>query len=112
MDCLFCKLRDELAGKAVYEDAQCFVLQDLHPQAPVHLLVIPRKHLAGPDAGGVEDEALLGHLMGVAAQLARDRGIAQDGYRLVVNSNQHGGQTVFHLHLHLLGGRQMTWPPG
>jgi histidine triad (HIT) family protein len=112
MDCLFCKLRDELAGKAVYEDALCFVLQDLHPQAPVHLLVIPRKHLVSPDDAGPEDELLLGHLMRVAAQLARDRGIAADGYRLVVNSNQHGGQTVFHLHVHLLGGRQMTWPPG
>jgi histidine triad (HIT) family protein len=115
MDCLFCKLRDQPVGKAIYEDSQCFVLQDLQPQAPVHLLVLPKKHLASLDeagASGSDDKALLGHLMQVAARLARDRGIADDGYRVVVNANAHGGQTVFHLHLHLLGGRQMTWPPG
>ncbi len=112
MDCLFCKLRDQSAGKAVYEDAQCFVLQDLNPQAPVHLLILPKKHLATPDEAKAEDELLLGHLMQVGARLARERGIADDGYRLVVNCNAQGGQTVFHLHIHLLGGRQMTWPPG
>jgi histidine triad (HIT) family protein len=112
MDCLFCKLRDQSAGKALYEDDKCFVLQDLHPQAPVHLLILPKKHLASPDAAGEEDDMLLGHLMQVAAKLARERGIADDGYRLVVNCNAKGGQTVFHLHMHLLGGRQMTWPPG
>jgi histidine triad (HIT) family protein len=112
MDCLFCKLRDQSAGKAVYEDAQCFVLQDLHPQAPVHLLVIPKKHLSSPDDVGPDDEALLGHLMHVGSRLARERGIAAEGYRLVVNCNAHGGQTIFHLHVHLLGGRQMAWPPG
>jgi histidine triad (HIT) family protein len=112
MDCLFCKLRDQSAGKAVYEDPQCFVLQDLHPQAPVHLLMIPRKHLSSPDEVGPDDEALLGHLMQVGSRLARERGIAADGYRLVVNCNAQGGQTIFHLHVHLLGGRQMAWPPG
>jgi histidine triad (HIT) family protein len=120
MDCLFCKLRDQTAGqqagpqagKAVYEDEQCFVLQDLHPQAPLHLLVLPKKHLAGLGEVGADDEPLLGHLLRVAAQLARERGVADDGYRVVVNHNAHGGQTVFHLHVHLLGGRQMAWPPG
>jgi len=112
MDCLFCKLRDSAAGKAVFEDEQCFVLQDLHPQAPLHLLILPKRHLAGPDDASPEDEPLMGHLVRVAAHLARERGVAKDGYRLVMNCNTHGGQTVFHMHLHLLAGRQMEWPPG
>jgi histidine triad (HIT) family protein len=112
MDCLFCTLRDQTAGKAVFEDDRCFVLEDLHPQAPVHLLVLPKKHLEGPNGLSAEDESLVGHLIRVAAKLAADRGIAHDGYRVVLNCNALGGQTVFHLHLHLLGGRQMTWPPG
>jgi len=112
VDCLFCKLRDQTAGKAVFEDEQCFVLEDLHPQSPVHLLVLPKQHLAGPGVAGPEDEQMLGHLIRVAAKLAGARGIAEDGYRLVMNCNRLGGQTVFHLHLHLLGGRQMEWPPG
>jgi histidine triad (HIT) family protein len=116
MDCLFCKLRDQTVGqkdgRPVFEDAQCFVLQDIHPEAPLHLLVLPKRHLAGLGDASADDEQLLGHLLRVAAQLARERGVAEDGYRVVVNHNAHGGQTVFHLHLHLLGGRQMTWPPG
>ena len=120
MGCLFCKLRDQNAGKHVFEDDRAFVLQDLHPQAPTHLLVLPKKHIPGPAAivpgsaagSGSEDEAIVGHLVAVAAELARVRGIEQSGYRLVLNCNQHGGQTVFHLHIHLLGGRQMQWPPG
>ena len=112
MDCLFCTLRDQNAGKHVFEDDQCFVLQDLHPQAPTHVLILPKKHIASPAAIGVEDEALIGHLLRVAGEIALARGIEQSGYRLVLNCNQHGGQTVFHLHVHLLGGRQMTWPPG
>lgn len=112
MDCLFCKLRDLNAGAHPYEDERCFALEDLHPQAPTHLLVIPKKHLTGPHGIATEDEPLLGHLVAVAADLARARGLEALGYRLVMNCNEHGGQTVFHLHLHLLGGRQLTWPPG
>lgn len=112
MECLFCRLRDQQAGQHVFEDDRCFVLKDLNPQAPTHLLVLPKQHLVGPNAVDDAAERDIGHLVHVAARLARQLGIADSGYRLVVNCNGDAGQTVFHLHVHLLGGRQLQWPPG
>ena len=113
MDCLFCKIRDgKLPAKIVFEDDQCLAIQDLRPQAPTHLLLITRKHLATTLDVAAEDEALVGHLHRVAAHLARERGIADIGFRTVLNCNPGAGQSVYHLHLHLLGGRAMRWPPG
>jgi histidine triad (HIT) family protein len=99
------------AGK-VHEDDLCVAFNDLSPQAPTHILVIPREHLDSLDGAGQKHRELLGHLLLTAAGIARERGFAEDGYRLVLNSISAGGQTVFHLHLHLLGGRQFVFPPG
>lgn len=111
--CLFCRIIDRRApAKFVYEDDQVAAIEDLHPQAPVHLLVIPRKHLASLQDVSAEDEPLLGRLLTVAAQLARERGLDSKGYRTVVNTGSSAGQSVFHLHVHLLGGRAFHWPPG
>jgi len=112
MSCLFCKIIDgSIPSTAVYQDEQCYAFADLHPQAPVHVLVVPREHIASL-ADSVElDRALLGHLLWAAAEIARAKGLGK-GYRAVVNTGEDGGQTVEHLHLHLLGGRAMTWPPG
>jgi histidine triad (HIT) family protein len=96
----------------VYDDEVCVAFHDLEPQSPTHILVIPRKHVDSLDQAGSEHKQMLGHLMLTAAEIARDRGFAEDGYRVVVNTNSAGGQTVFHLHLHLLAGRQMVFPPG
>ncbi len=113
MDCLFCKIRDaEIPATIVHEDADCLAFEDHNAKAPTHILVIPRKHIANTLEIAEEDEALVGHLHRVAADLARERGIAEDGFRTVMNSGPESGQTVFHIHLHLLGGRPMTWPPG
>jgi histidine triad (HIT) family protein len=113
MSCVFCRI---IAGQApatiVYEDEQAVAFRDIMPQAPVHILIVPREHIPGPlDVSG-DNEALVGHLVAVAAKVARQEGLAADGYRLVLNQGRYGGQSVFHLHLHLLGGRRMTWPPG
>ena len=111
-DCLFCRiLRGETRSRKVYEDDSCYAFEDINPQAPTHILVVPRKHIAGLKEATSEDEALIGHLQLVAAQIARQRGI-EDGYRTVVNVGPKSGQSVFHLHLHLLGGRVLRWPPG
>lgn len=96
----------------VYEDDQALAFRDLNPQAPVHVLVIPKRPIIGMSSASPEDEAVLGHLMIVAAEVARREGIAGSGYRLVVNDGTHGGQSVFHLHVHVLGGRMLGWPPG
>lgn len=110
-DCLFCRIvRREIPATIVAEDAQCVAFRDINPQAPTHLLVIPREHV--PSLNEATDAAMLGKLQLFAAQLARTEGISQRGYRTVVNTNADAGQTVFHLHLHLLGGRRMEWPPG
>jgi histidine triad (HIT) family protein len=110
-DCLFCKIaRREIPAKLVYESDDCIALRDIDPKAPVHILVIPREHIPSLDAA--TDASLLGRLALVAAQFARQEGIAESGYRTVFNTNRDAGQTVFHLHLHLLGGRSMAWPPG
>jgi len=110
-DCIFCKVAaGEIPAQIVRRGDGMVAFRDITPQAPTHLLVIPIQHVASLDAVG--DEGLLGRLLGFARDTARDVGIAERGYRVVVNTNRDGGQTVFHLHLHLLGGRAMTWPPG
>lgn len=111
--CLFCRIvRREIPAKVVYEDEHVLAFDDINPQAPVHTLVIPKLHLSSIAETTPEDAPLLGHLIRVGSQIARDKGVAETGYRLVANTGRHGGQTVFHLHLHLLGGRPMQWPPG
>ena len=113
MPCLFCRIaRGEIPSKKVYEDDDIVAFEDINPQAPVHLLVIPRQHVATLNDLAPEHDALVGRLHRVAAGLARERHIASDGYRVLMNCNAGAGQTVFHVHLHLLGGRPMTWPPG
>jgi diadenosine tetraphosphate (Ap4A) HIT family hydrolase len=112
-DCIFCRIIQRQAqGKIVYEDVMAVAIEDLHPQAPVHLLVIPRKHLPSLKEATPEDEPLLGHLFTVASQLVRERGLEAKGYRTVINNGAGAGQSVFHLHLHVLGGRVFHWPPG
>ena len=112
-DCIFCKIADgQIPSTRVYEDEVCVAFNDLSPQAPTHILIIPRRHLDSLDRTGAADRETLGHLMFAAAGIARERGFAADGYRVVINTNSDGGQTVFHLHLHLLGGRQFVFPPG
>jgi histidine triad (HIT) family protein len=112
-DCIFCKIANgEIPSTRVYEDDVCVAFEDLHPQAPTHILVIPREHVASMDGADETHKTLLGHLLLAAAKIARSRGFAEDGYRTVINTNGDGGQTVFHLHVHLLGGRQFVFPPG
>jgi histidine triad (HIT) family protein len=112
MSCLFCKIVDgSIPSTAVYQDEQCYAFADIHPHAPVHVLITPRKHIASLADSTEGDRALLGHLLWTAARIARDKGLA-NGYRVVVNAGEDGGQSVDHLHLHLLGGRPMNWPPG
>jgi len=111
-ECIFCKiLKREMPARIVYEDESCIAFRDINPQAPVHLLVIPRKHFASALEADEADESVMGHLHRVAAQLARQNQITE-GYRLVVNTGAGAGQSVFHLHLHVLGGRSFRWPPG
>lgn len=111
--CLFCRIIDRRApAKIVYEDDRVVAIEDVNPQAPVHLLVIPRQHLPSLKEAAAEDESLLGHLFMLAAQLARERGLDSKGYRTVVNTGSFAGQSVFHLHVHVLGGRVFRWPPG
>lgn len=113
MDCLFCKIADkQIQAKVVYEDDRAVAFEDIDPQAPVHILVVPRKHISTTLDLGEEDKELVGHLFTVAAKIAREKGIADSGFRLVMNTNADAGQAVFHVHLHILGGRKMTWPPG
>ncbi len=109
MGCVFCQIvAGDLPGDIVYRDDEILAFRDVNPQAPVHLLVIPRKHIASLAQVGEEDVPLMGSLVGVANKLARQEGIAKSGYRLVINCGQQGGQLVPHLHLHLLGGRQLS----
>jgi histidine triad (HIT) family protein len=112
-DCLFCKLRDGIIPATItYQDDQVLAFADLKPQAPLHELVIPRKHLATLGEVTAEDAALLGRMMLVGAQRARDKGFGDKGFRVVMNSGRDAGQTVFHIHLHVLAGRPLSWPPG
>ena len=111
--CLFCRIvAREIPSKIVFEDASCIAFEDIHPQAPHHVLVIPRAHFGTLDDVPASEEPLLGHLVAVATRIARERGIASTGYRLVANCQEAAGQSVFHVHLHLLGGRGFGWLPG
>jgi len=127
MSCLFCKIIEgQIPSAAVYQDDLTYAFADINPKAPVHVLVVPREHIGSLDEAGLDDtnvadtnvagtsaprHALLGHLLSVAAKIARQKGLT-NGYRVVVNTGPDGGQTVDHLHLHLMGGRGLTWPPG
>lgn len=112
-DCIFCKIRDgHVPARVVHRDELCFVLEDINPQAPTHLLVIPTEHIPTVNDLTVDHRERVGHLYLTAAKMARQRGIADNGYRLVMNTHRDAGQTVFHIHLHVLGGRPMEWPPG
>ena len=112
-DCIFCRIAaHELPATLLYEDKDTLAFEDLHPQAPTHVLVIPRKHIARPFDIAPQDDAVVGKLFRVAARIAAERSVAEAGYRLVMNNGAQAGQTVFHIHLHLLGGRAMGWPPG
>lgn len=112
-NCLFCRIVGRKApAKIVYEDESVMAFEDLHPQSPVHLLVVPYAHIMSLNQATPEDELLLGHLFTVAARLARERGIDGHGYRTVINNGSWAGQSVFHLHVHLMGGRVFRWPPG
>lgn len=111
-DCLFCKIsRKEIPAKIVYEDDEVFAFEDIHPQAPHHTLICPKKHIETLTDAKAEDAAMLGRLQLLAAKLAAERKLTA-GYRTVVNNGREAGQTVFHLHVHLLGGRAFRWPPG
>jgi histidine triad (HIT) family protein len=110
-DCLFCKMvAGEITPSIVFEDDEILAFNDIQPQAPVHILIIPKKHIS--TLNDADDALLLGKLMQTASQLAKNLGIADTGYRTVINCNEQGGQMVYHLHVHLLGGRQMLWSPG
>lgn len=112
-DCIFCKIANKEMGKLIFEDDRVVAFDDVNPQAPVHVLVIPRKHIERiSEVAGEEDTSLMGHALGVANRIAKERGIADDGYRVVVNCNEGAGQSVWHVHFHLLGGRRLGWPPG
>lgn len=112
-DCLFCRiLEGAIPATKVHEDELCLGFKDIHPFAPTHVLFIPRQHLPGVNDVGLQDRLTVGHLVYRAGQYAREAGVADSGYRLVVNTGAHANQSVFHLHLHLLAGRQMEWPPG
>ncbi len=112
-NCIFCKIvAGEIPSKKVFEDATCIAFDDLSPQAPTHILVIPRAHIESLDKATDSHRETLGHLLLTAANIAREQAVAENGYRVVINTGSDGGQTVFHLHVHLLGGRQFVFPPG
>ena len=111
-DCLFCKLIEgKIPSKKVYEDERVFVFEDINPQAPTHVLIIPKRHIEGLNTATPEDADIIGYCQLIAAKIGHDRGI-EDGYRTVYNVGSKSGQSVFHLHLHLIGGRDLKWPPG
>ncbi|HHJ34934.1 MAG TPA: histidine triad nucleotide-binding protein [Gammaproteobacteria bacterium] len=112
-DCLFCKIRDgEIPADTVFESDDVLAFNDVNPQAPTHILIIPKKHISTVNDIAQGDEELMGLLFDAAKKIAEQQGVGEDGYRLVVNCNEKAGQTVFHIHMHLLAGRAMTWPPG
>lgn len=112
-DCIFCKIiAGEIPSAKVYEDEVCIAFNDISPQAPTHLLIIPREHFDSLDRAESRHKETLGHLLYTAAEIAREKGFAENGYRVVINTNRDGGQTVYHLHVHLLGGRPFIFPPG
>ena len=112
-ECLFCKIRDgEIPADIIFENDDVLAFNDVNPQAPVHLLIIPKKHISTVNDIVDDDQVLMGKLFSAAKVLARQTGVSDDGYRLVVNCNEKAGQTVFHIHMHLLADRALTWPPG
>lgn len=112
-DCLFCKIRDgEIPADIVYEDDDLLAFNDVNPHAPVHLLIIPKQHISTVNDVVEDDQIIMGKLFAAAKTIAKQKGVSDEGYRLVVNCNEKAGQTVFHIHMHLLAGRAMTWPPG
>lgn len=113
MDCLFCKIASgDIPSKKAYEDELVYAFHDIDPQAPVHILIIPKNHIASADEITSENSAVVAHIFEVAAKLAKENGLSADGYRIVTNIGEAGGQTVKHLHFHLMGGRNFTWPAG
>ena len=112
-DCIFCNIvAGEVPAEKVYQDEWVVGFRDLNPQAPVHVLLIPRKHIATINDIQIEDEVIVGRLISAAREIAAEEGLSKEGYRVVMNCNEAAGQSVFHIHLHLLGGRTMAWPPG
>jgi histidine triad (HIT) family protein len=112
MSCIFCKIvAGQIPSTAVFQDSLAYAFADVNPKAPTHILIVPREHIDSLSAARADHSQLLGHLLSTAAEIARQKGLG-NGYRIVINSGPDGGQTVDHLHLHLLGGRQLTWPPG
>jgi histidine triad (HIT) family protein len=112
-NCLFCKIiNGDIQGDVIHKDERCVVIRDINPQAPMHVLVIPREHLESLDEASQKDETLLGHLLRVGARIANDQGHGETGYRTIINTGSGAGQSVFHLHAHVLAGRPMNWPPG
>lgn len=110
-DCLFCKIiAGEIPSNKVYSDEGVYAFHDINPVAPTHILVIPKKHLPAINAAGEEDQELLGKLLLVANQIARDEGLDENGFRYAINTGEHGGQTIFHIHLHIIGGKKLGWP--
>ena len=113
MNCIFCKIAQRLMPTdLIFEDEDCIAFRDIAPQAPQHLLIIPKKHIHSLEHTDHEDQLLLGKLLLIAQKIARDLGHHEKGYRIVLNTGENGGQTVSHIHLHLLAGKSMTWPPG
>ncbi|MDD4202651.1 MAG: histidine triad nucleotide-binding protein [Candidatus Omnitrophica bacterium] len=113
MECIFCKIATKkIASKIVFEDDEYIAFNDIKPQAPVHVIIIPKKHIDSLNYIEKEDNALIGGLLNIAKKIAYDQGVSETGYRTVINCNKDAGQEVFHIHLHLIGGRKMSWPPG
>jgi histidine triad (HIT) family protein len=113
MNCLFCRIvKKKIPSKIVYEDERVLAFEDINPQAPIHILVIPKKHISTSLEIKSDDNELVGYMFQVANKIAKEKNIAERGFRLLMNCNRESGQTVFHIHLHLLGGRIMHWPPG
>ena len=112
-DCLFCRIvKHEIPAAIVYEDDRVLAFNDINPQAPTHVLVVPKRHIASLNELTAEDDALVGEVVRRAAAIAAERGISASGFRTVFNTNREAGQTVFHIHLHVIGGRSLSWPPG
>lgn len=113
MDCLFCKIaHGQIPAKLIHEDETVVAFADINPQAPVHLLVVPKQHITTINDLNQSNQDVISHMILTATQLAKSQNLSEKGYRLVLNCNSEGGQAVYHIHCHLLGGRQMSWPPG
>ncbi len=111
--CIFCQIiAGQRPGEIIHQDDRLIVLRDINPQAPTHVLIIPREHMESLNDAAQSDEALLGYMLRTAAKVANQEGLAENGYRVVINTGPQAGQSVYHLHLHVLGGRPMRWPPG